>query len=132
VSLFHDNTPHTCNDKLLNRVSRELLFHDCLKRSKEFKLEIEVVQLVLFKELLGKLTKGIDSEFCNMGVRMASNSTKMLSERIPDSLPNIPCSVVHVCICYLNKLLQRIDGWVVNVFKLFFRYLAKTDSKMNN
>ena len=94
------------DDVLLDVCSRrQVVKHDLLKRHQEVFLEVEASKFILDEELVGKLSKGVNSKDGNVEVLMRADMNKVLAEHLPDSGPDKP-DTSHIEVCDFNEGLQ--------------------------
>ena len=103
-------------DLLLARV--QIIEHDSLKWFQEHLLVAEVSPLLLFKELISKLTQRVNGVDDNMEVLVGANPSEMFPKSAPNTLP-LETYPIHIERCYLDKLLETKLLWAVFISELF-------------
>jgi len=79
----------------------EVVHHDGLERLQEVLLEVKAHEFSLQEELISQLPEAIDSEDSYHEVRMRANVTEMVTQELPDHLPD-KANTLHVKVSHLD------------------------------
>jgi hypothetical protein len=96
---------------------RQVMQHDLLKGMQEVLLEVEACKLLLEKELIGKLSQGVNCENGNVEVLVGAHMDEVFTEHLPNTGPDESDSS-HVEVSYLDKGLQTELSGVYSVIQL--------------